>query len=83
LSSRRTAFERCAAPSSGPMVQPILNPGRREPVLAPRSVPFTEGGFLMRRRLSSAAPTLVAALVVVGLVLALGALGACGAAGGT
>jgi hypothetical protein len=66
------------------MVQPILNPGRREPVLAPRSVPFyAEGGFLMRRRLSSAAPTLVAPLVVVALVLALGALGACGAPGGT
>src|SRR5215216_6748616 len=38
-----------------------------------------KGGFLMRRRLLSAAPMLVAALVVVGLVLALDACGAGGA----
>src|ERR671911_1079076 len=37
-----------------------------------------KGGFLMRRRLLSAAPMMVAALVVVGLVLALGACGAGG-----
>jgi hypothetical protein len=40
---------------------------------------YAKGGLLMRRRLFSAAPMLVAALVVVGLVLA---LGACGGAGG-
>ena len=58
-------------------MQLIRNPGHREPALTPRSVPFTKGGFLMRRRrLLSAAPMLVAALVVVGLVLALGACGA-------
>ena len=59
------------------MVQLIRNPGHREPALTPRSVPFTKGGCLMRRRrLLSAAPMVVAVLVVVGLALALGACSA-------
>jgi hypothetical protein len=58
-------------------VQLIRNPGHREPALTPRCVPFTKGGCLMRRRrLLSAAPMVVAALVVVGLALALGACSA-------
>jgi hypothetical protein len=59
-------------------VQLISNPGHREPALTPRSVPFAEGRCLMRRRLLSAAPMVVAVLAVVGLVLALGACGAGG-----
>src|SRR5687767_3337229 len=60
------------------MVQSLRNPGHREHALTPRSVPFTKGGFLMRRRHLSAAPMVVAVLVVVGLALALGACGAGG-----
>ena len=59
-------------------MQLIRKQGHREPALTPRFVPFTKGGCLMRRRLLSAAPMVVAALVVVGLVLALGACGAGG-----
>src|SRR5215218_8661474 len=62
------------------MVQLLLKPERRESSLTPHPAPLiTEGRCLMGRRLLSAAPMLVAALVVVGLVLALDACGAGGA----
>jgi hypothetical protein len=60
-------------------VPPTHKPGRRESALPPHPAPlFVKGVFPMRRRLLSAAPMLVAALVVVGLVLVLDACGAGG-----
>src|SRR5215203_2439048 len=62
------------------MMQISLKPERRESSLTPHPAPFPKGGCLMRRRrLLSAAPMVVAVLVVVGLVLA---LSACSGVGG-
>ena len=60
-------------------MQLIRNPGHREarPYTSLRPL-YAKGGYLMRRRLLSAAPMVVAVLVVAGLALALGACGAGG-----
>src|SRR5215217_4139145 len=55
------------------MMQISLKPERRESSLTPHPAPFPKGGCLMRRRLLSAAPMVVAVLVVGGVALALSA----------